>query len=372
MDIRDMLSDLVAVSHKYGSDPDYVLAGGGNTSCKQEGILYVKASGQALATITARGFVRMDMAAMAVMWSKHYPEETNAREQDVLVDLMGARCANETERPSVEALLHAIIPFKFVVHVHPTVVNGMTCGNAGEAACRTLFPDSLWIPLVDPGYMLAKTVKEAMQSCRDRRGTIPAVIFLQNHGLFVGAETVAGIDETIAHIMRTVQAALVRKPSLDAVVPDQSRFSIAKQALDAYWQPELAQAAFNRELQMRLADAIRFWPVSSAFTPDHIVYSGFAPLFIGDDVFGTADPKREIAKRCEAFEQANAMKPKVVALQGTAVFASSQLALSLFLDTVKVAAFSESFGGPRFMSAEHITFIREWEVESYRAKMASS
>ena len=51
------LTDIIALSNFYGSDPDYVLAGGGNTSVKENGVLYVKASGTRLGDITAEGFV---------------------------------------------------------------------------------------------------------------------------------------------------------------------------------------------------------------------------------------------------------------------------------------------------------------------------
>ena len=110
--------------------------------------------------------------------------------------------------------------------------------------------------------------------------------------------------------------------------------------------------------------------MSSSYTPDHIVYSGFAPLWIDESVFTAQDPPEAIANACRVFEKANGVAPKIVAVQNTCAFATSENALDLYLDTLKVAAFAESFGGPRFMDDDQIDFIRTWEVESYRAKLA--
>ena len=67
------LNSLITISRRYGSDPDYLLAGGGNTSMKENGILYVKASGFPLGDITEKGFVRMSLDALAQIWRKNIP-----------------------------------------------------------------------------------------------------------------------------------------------------------------------------------------------------------------------------------------------------------------------------------------------------------
>jgi rhamnose utilization protein RhaD (predicted bifunctional aldolase and dehydrogenase) len=67
--------------------------------------------------------------------------------------------------------------------------------------------------------------------------------------------------------------------------------------------------------------------------------------------------------------------PKIVAVQGRGIFGAgtsektASLALELFTDTAKVADYSESFGGPRFMTQEKIDFINNWVVERYRSKV---
>ena len=78
------LETLVRFSNRYGSSTDYVIAGGGNTSCKDAAYLYVKGSGTALATITADGFVAMDREKLACMWDRTYPQADDAREAAAL------------------------------------------------------------------------------------------------------------------------------------------------------------------------------------------------------------------------------------------------------------------------------------------------
>ena len=126
------LCELAAMSNRYGSDSRFVLAGGGNTSYKDAEHLYIKGSGTALATIKAEDFVVMDRAAISAMQTAQYPESDKEREAAALVDLMAARVPGETRRPSVETTLHNLFPFTYVLHVHPTLVNGLTCAEKAE------------------------------------------------------------------------------------------------------------------------------------------------------------------------------------------------------------------------------------------------
>ena len=118
------LDALIEMSHKYGADADFVLAGGGNTSYKTKDTLYIKGSGTRLATIDTDGFVKMDRAKLAELWNMTFSAEEKAREAEVLSAMMSARCAGEEKkRPSVETLLHDLFPQKLVLHVHPAPVS---------------------------------------------------------------------------------------------------------------------------------------------------------------------------------------------------------------------------------------------------------
>ena len=70
-----LLDKLIEMSRRYGGNPDYVLAGGGNTSFKDGGVLYVKASGYALKEIDESGFAKMDRNALADIWNMQTKEK---------------------------------------------------------------------------------------------------------------------------------------------------------------------------------------------------------------------------------------------------------------------------------------------------------
>lgn len=126
-----LIDELVGFSNFYGSDPSLVLAGGGNTSAKADGRMWVKGSGTALATITAQGFVEIDLSKLGEIFEKSYPDSDSEREALVLQDLMASRVPGETKRPSVETTLHALFPQTYVLHLHPAKVNGITCSKGG-------------------------------------------------------------------------------------------------------------------------------------------------------------------------------------------------------------------------------------------------
>jgi len=360
------MNDLLAMSRVYGSDERFVVKGGGNTSLKEDGVLYVKASGHALATIEEGGFVKMSMPSLKSMWSVTYPEDPAEREKIVLKAMMDARCEGETLRPSVEALLHAIIDYTFVVHLHPAMVNGLTCSTLGKEGMQTMFPDAIWIDIVNPGFILAKTVRDAQNEYLKSHPKQPKVIFLQNHGIFVAGDTKEEIDQIYEHIMSTLDSYVVRKPNFSQVRIHSAKVDQIQKALgdDPSWI-----FVQNHELSTFLTDKESFYPLSSAYTPDHIVYSGVAPLWIDNSIFKKDNLKEELDACIAEYVRVNEREPKVIAVQQLGVFTINESARTLFLDSVKVAVFTTSFGGPQFMEKEFIDFIKNWEVESYRSKI---
>jgi rhamnose utilization protein RhaD (predicted bifunctional aldolase and dehydrogenase) len=374
------LTGLITLSRYYGADPDYVAAGGGNTSLKDGSTLFIKGSGTALADITANGFVRMDRDKLALIWEKKYPQDADAREAAVLADMMAAKMPGEEQkRPSVETLLHDMLPFTLVVHTHPALVNGLTCSAGGAEEGRNLFGEkALWIPEVNPGYTLSLAVKDAMEAHARRSGGQAAIILLQNHGVFVGADTAEGIRDIYRYIMDTLGAKITRKPDFSGKTLQygpsaEAAAVLAELAGTAGADPGPGKVVFerNREIAALVEDAAAFYPVSSAFTPDHIVYSGSSPLFIATG--GNGDMARSIRDAWKNHLEKTGRPPKIAALRGIGAFGIgpseklARLALELFADTIKVAVYTQAFGGPRFMAADKIDFINNWEVERYRS-----
>ena len=198
------IQKLIDISRKYGADSRFVIAGGGNTSYKTADRLWVKASGHALATIGEDGFAVLDRSRLNPMGEKEYSADVAEREAQVKEDLAAA-CITKDRRPSVETSLHNCMGFAYVVHLHPTLVNGLMCSHEAAQTCTGLFPDALYIEYTDPGYTLFKKVYERIKAYKAIRGREPQVIFLQNHGVFVAADTTEEIDRIYADMMARLE-----------------------------------------------------------------------------------------------------------------------------------------------------------------------
>lgn len=383
------LEALVSVSRRYGADPSFVVAGGGNSSWKTADSLYVKASGSALATIDESGFVRMDRTKLAAIWGASYPADQDERESAVLEDMMAARArGEEAKRPSVETLLHDLLPAAFVVHTHPALVNALTCSRGGKRICEELFGhDAVWIPSTNPGYVLSKAVKEALER-NGAPGRAPCtLIFLQNHGIFVAADDIAGIDAQYGRVFDALGARLkaagIALPSFQHASDSFGASSAAAEVLGRLAKEALgpeAEVVFRRDddIAALVADRSAFEPVSSAYSPDHIVYAGSEALFVDLGPSPSDAAARDAVWRSwSGFVSRTGRYPKLVALRAVGVFGvgagtkAAGLAVELFMDAAKIACGSAAFGGPRFMSADQIDFINNWEVERYRTSVST-
>ena len=369
------LDALIELSRFYGGNPEYVLAGGGNTSWKDGDTLYVKGSGFSLAEAAAASFVKMDRKALSLIWEKTYPQSNEERESAVLADMMTARKAGEEKkRPSVEALLHDILPFAFVVHLHPALINGLLCSQRGEEIAKKTFNEGMiWIPSTNPGYILSALVKKEMGAYYEKHGKFAPVILLQNHGVFVGADSADDVKKLYDQMMAKIGAMVTRKPDFS----DETRTAAVDVNDVGVIAPTLTGLegvvafATGGEISEFIKDRDSFYPVSSAFTPDHIVYSGSDPLFVEVQTEGG------LPRVWENHVKKTGRNPKVVAIQSLGVFGvganekAANLALDLFRDTIKVAVYSQAFGGPLFMTADKIDFINNWEVERFRSSVST-
>lgn len=368
------MQKLVEMSHKYGADPAYLLAGGGNTSYKEDGVMRVKGSGTALATVSEAQFVAMDMAKLTGMLTKTYPAEDVARERDALADILAARLpGEEAKRPSVEAILHALFPYRYVLHTHPALVNGLTCGRDGEADCKRLFGDSaVWIPLTKPGYILATVCARAFDAAQRRTAVFPTTVFMQNHGLFVAANSAEEIDARMAEVMGALRAQVAKTPDFSPLEWDAEKERALSNALITLYKGDRAAAAVfcgNVQALAFTRDADAMTPLMAPFTPDHIVYCKHTPLFV--------KPKQNIAAAFDAYRAQHGFAPKIVAVEGFGFFAlghskeEAETARTLFLDAMKVAVYAQAFGGYHPLPEDFTHFILNWEAESYRQKVAA-
>lgn len=386
------IEDLIAISRKFGQDSRFVIAGGGNTSYKDENRLWVKASGHALATITEDGFAVLDRALLNEMGEKAYNEDTAIREEQVKNDLSVA-CITKDRRPSVETSLHNCMGFAFVVHLHPTLVNGLMCSVNAEAACKEIFPDALYIEYTDPGYTLFKKVYDRIKAYKAEKGKEPQVIFLQNHGIFVGGDTTAEIEGIYSEVFGKLEAKVAALPEGDTAVSETvtdvvpairqmlsrsgrgfKTLKVTKNALVDFFIDGCSVTSTGSVTDCPGKSG--FDKIAKPFTPDIIVYCKSSYIFI------EAESDEEILKQAEeeieAFVSGKGYTPKVLLIKGIGLIAvgdssrNAQIITDVFTDAMKVAFYAQSFGGEHPMERAWIDFIDNWEVENYRRKVASS
>lgn len=386
------IEDLIAISRKFGHDSRFVIAGGGNTSYKDENRLWVKASGHALATITEDGFAVLDRALLNEMGEKAYNEDTAIREEQVKNDLSVA-CITKDRRPSVETSLHNCMGFAFVVHLHPTLVNGLMCSVNAEAACKEIFPDALYIEYTDPGYTLFKKVYDRIKAYKAEKGKEPQVIFLQNHGIFVGGDTTAEIEGIYSEVLGKLEAKVATLPEGDTAVSETvtdvvpairqmlsrsgrgfKTLKVTKNALVDFFIDGCSVTSTGSVTDCPGKSG--FDKIAKPFTPDIIVYCKSSYIFI------EAESDEEILKQAEekieAFVSGKGYTPKVLLIKGIGLIAvgdsskNAQIITDVFTDAMKVAFYAQSFGGEHPMERAWIDFIDNWEVENYRRKVASS
>ncbi len=365
-----MIADeLVSFSNIYGSNEELVLAGGGNTSAKQGDVMYIKGSGTQLATITADGFVKMSRKALADIFTKEYPADDAAREAQALTDLNAAKApGQEKKRPSVETLLHSLFDKTFVLHLHPALINGLTCSVNGRAVANELFGNSfIWVDACKPGYILSKICHDKMKEYEATNGKQADMIILQNHGIFFAADTVEKLDEMLVDVLLKLRSRVGCEPDFQTGDYDGEK---AQRCMDAIYSIYGEDAVITYEPSIEAlkyaANPEAAQAVMKPFTPDHIVYCRANP------VYGFCNAC--IRGAVNEYEDDHGCKPKIIIINGCGFFAvdtspnGSQRAAMLFNDALKVATYAEGFGGVLPMSDELSDFITNWEVEAYRQK----
>ena len=373
------LTGLIEISRHYGSMKDYVIAGGGNTSFKNETGIWIKGSGTSLADITGEEFAFLDRRILREIYTKNYNSESVIREAEVKADLYRACHPGVKVRPSVETSLHELINYAFVVHTHPTLVNGITCSNNAEETIQRLFGDSaLYVPYTDPGYILFTKIRDLLFTWRGSHSHDPKMIFLQNHGVFVAADRPEEIKELYASMESVIRKQISQfPPTGDIEIPaDITRILPALRMIFSGDIVKLASVRNNALAQHFLIDAGTFEGVSLPFTPDQIVYCKARPVYLEQD-----SPEAiidECRQKVSAYCTQYGYMPKIAGLKGYGILAfednirSVDTMLDVFADWMQISYLADYFGGPHFMAERDITFIDNWEVENYRRQVAKA
>jgi rhamnose utilization protein RhaD (predicted bifunctional aldolase and dehydrogenase)/NAD(P)-dependent dehydrogenase (short-subunit alcohol dehydrogenase family) len=203
----------VYTSRLLGSEPKLVLHGGGNTSVKttmpdmlghDTGVLCVKGSGWDLGDIEPPGLpaVRLEpIRQLAALGALSDEGMVNAQR----INLLDASAPN----PSVETLLHAFLPHKFVDHTHANAVLALTDQEGGDEICREIFGDRMgYVPYIMPGFALAKKAKEVFEQDTDVEGLI-----LLKHGIFSFGETAQKSYERMIEMVSRAEVEIEKRKS---------------------------------------------------------------------------------------------------------------------------------------------------------------
>lgn len=389
------IEKLVALSRRYGADTEFVIAGGGNTSVKTGDVIHVKASGRSMAGIDETGFVALARGALRALLEREGDDDPVRREADFKEAVLAARLEPEKEqRPSVECVLHNVIPEKFVVHSHSTWANMIACSTEAETTTRELFGDDvLLVPYVDPGYVLARTLASALDDYTARTGRAsPTAVLMRNHGLIVAGdspeEVVARTDSIVGTIRREVEETPGGEPfgataAFDAPQAQRLIETIAP-ALRALLSTcaALKVVTFDDSptvLSLAGARSGMALAEKGPLTPDQVVYCKALPLCFA--AVGDETPEQLVEKlrgRIDEYKAARGFPPQVVLVERLGLlaagddFAAADITRLVYVDAIKITAGAEKLGGVSFLSERERDFIENWEVESYRRNVAAA
>ncbi len=284
-------------SRLLGRDPALVLHGGGNTSVKTTArdltgddveVLYVKGSGWDLAGIEPRGFPACRLAPL-----RRLGQLEALTDDEMVAGLRGQMLDPASPTPSVEALLHAVIPGRFVDHTHADAVLVLQDQpDAREIAARVWGDDFLFVPYVMPGFALARAVTALGRRLDSAHGLV-----LEQHGIFTwGATARESYERMIAAVHRAEEWRAANRPAL-AAAPEAGppRSEEDRGRLQALLAPVLRGACARAEGGLRLVGEWRDDPdvlalagrpdgpdltARGTVTPDHVIRTRPRPMWL--------------------------------------------------------------------------------------------
>ncbi len=398
----ELIRGVIDLSQRFGRDPEYSRGGGGNSSVKAGGVVYIKPSGVPLATLEAEDLVPLATGPLLDLLLEGGDEADEARLPDAPDPVMRAaakvRLAEaKGRRPSVELMFHSLLPERYVLHTHPIVPNAVTCNRDGEAIAARIFgDDALWVPYTDPGLPLARTIHQLRTAFEERTGKpAPRITLMGNHGIIVSADTTAEVARLCEHVMATVSAELGRFGiAVDSPSRTPSRVAGAAEAasgLVATIAPTLrallagagaprvvAYDPAPRAAEYLESDAGRAAVAGGPMTPDQIVYAGSFPLLFDPPRDATPEEVPQLLRQdLDALISERGVAPVITVVPGLGIFATGETwkeadtAQHIYLDSLRVYEGADALGHFRALSDEERTFIETWEVEAYRRNAAA-
>ncbi len=272
----------VYTSNLLGRSDELVLHGGGNTSVKTkvngEDILYVKGSGWDLVSIKAEGFAPVKLDALIQMAKLEHLSDS-----DMVSQQKAAMIDKGAPNPSVEAILHAIIPYKFVDHTHADAVVTLSNCLSGYDNIKAVFPKFLIIPYVMPGFILAQKIYEMT---KDFDWCTCEGIILHNHGIFTFD------DDAKKSYDKMIDAVSLAEAFLEKNAPLELPNNLEAKVFDTAKLQTLIseEKGFEVEMNINQTPLALFYSnlenekiTRGVLTPEHIIRTKRTPLIVEND-----------------------------------------------------------------------------------------
>jgi len=383
--MNNALGDLIKISNATGRDVTLVQAGGGNTSVKTADgkYMYIKASGTALKDMNMKdGWRRLRLdVVLSIIEDKSIARlDIQAREAEVKNRLLLA-CDDEISRearPSLESHFHALLD-KYVVHLHPEAVLAYTCAKNGREKLQKLFKDEkfppVWVPYVGLGYMLARKIKKVTADYKKRYGRGPAIIFLQNHGLAVAANSTSAVLRLVHRVVKDCNGKLRQlKPGKIRPISDQTITDTKLCIRRAFFEATGRYTSISYFCDDNIA---AFWRQTDAqkmlssgvLTPDELLYANGPAMWV------TRCDSTAIAARLRT-QIKNGLNPSAAFLVkdvGLFVAGSEKIAPTvhdIVVSSLFVRTNAFRLGGICGLNKRQQNFINQWETDAFRRKLA--
>ncbi len=380
------LQQRVYSSRLLGRDPDLVLHGGGNTSVKSRrptvfgeevDVLYVKGSGADLAEIDEAGFAVLRLDHVARLAELEALSDTEMAEQLAVAALVPGRPA-----ASVEAILHAVLPQKFVDHTHADAVVTLTNTPVAEDLLADVYGDDVMVvPYVMPGFKLAKACAERIRD--DLRPGVVGMV-LMNHGIFTWGRTAKESYEAMIDLVARAEQLVAKHRSGPAAGPTVKgslrvpRAELRGKVAAAFGGPVVLASHSDEEVMAfldhpELADISQRGPV----TPDHVIRIKPWPL-LGREVDAFVDRYRRYfddhRHRAEVELRPLDPAPRVI-LDGQLGMAcvgatpkDAKVVEDVYRHTMKVVLDATALGGYAPVTLADLFDVEYWDLEQAKLR----
>jgi rhamnose utilization protein RhaD (predicted bifunctional aldolase and dehydrogenase) len=355
-----------------GQSDEVVLHVGGYTSVKSmvdcEDILYVKVSCWEFVSIKAEGFAPVKMAILLEM-----AKMKNLSDTDMVSGQKAAMIDKTAPNPSVEAILHALIPFKVVDHTHADAVVTISNSKQGKEHIAKLYPKFLIIPYVMPGFILAQKIYEMTE--HDFDWDACEGLILHNHGIFTFDDDAKKSYNKMIEAVSLAEDFLEENAEVKFDVIEPTEFELDDLKIDKFMHVNQTPLAVHYASQ----DDLRTKVTRGVLTPEHILRTKRVPLVVED--WDVEDALRHFKVAYEAYF--NAYKsdeimintnPKYAVIKnfGVVTFGKTQKEADVINDVVEHTMMAvlraDTLGGYQSISIANSFDMEYWELEQAKLK----